>query len=120
MLFRSNKTISFGYRQREGLRNQTDLSFIWPLAPEWSMMGRWQEDLENKQTPEALLGVEYASCCWKVRVAARQWIEDDSNGQKDSAIYLQFVLKGLGEVGNGDSALKDIIGFKEREENNDY
>ncbi|GGK73413.1 LPS-assembly protein LptD [Amphritea balenae] len=115
-----NKTISFGYRQRDGLRNQTDLSFIWPLAPEWSMMGRWQEDLENKQTPEALLGVEYASCCWKVRLAARQWIEDDSIGQKDSAIYLQFVLKGLGEVGNGDSALKDIIGFKEREENNDY
>lgn len=116
-----NKRFSFSYRHREDVRQQTDLSFIWPLGTNWNILGHWQEDLENKQTPEALLGLEYASCCWKVRFAARQWIDDDSNGIEDSAIYLQFILKGLGSLGNsGNSTFNDIIGFKEREENNDY
>ncbi|WP_299204896.1 LPS-assembly protein LptD [uncultured Amphritea sp.] len=115
-----NKVIGFSYRYRENTRSQAEISFIWPLAPEWTLMGRWQEDMENSQTPEALLGLEYASCCWKVRVAARQWIEDDSGGREDSALFLQFILKGLGTVGGGSAALQDIIGFKEREENDDY
>ena len=115
-----NKAIGFSYRYRENRRNQAEVSFIWPLAPEWTLMGRWQEDIENSQTPEALLGVEYSSCCWKVRVAARQWIEDDSGGREDSAVFLQFILKGLGTLGGGSTALEDIIGFKEREENDDY
>lgn len=115
-----NKVIGFSYRYRENIRSQAEISFIWPLAPEWTLMGRWQEDMENSQTPEALLGLEYASCCWKVRVAARQWIEDDSGGREDNALFLQFILKGLGTVGGGNSALQDIIGFKEREENDDY
>ncbi|BBB25248.1 LPS-assembly protein LptD [Amphritea japonica] len=115
-----NKAISFSYRYREEVRNQAEATFIWPLSPEWSAMGLWQKDLENSQTPEALLGLEYASCCWKVRVAARRWIEDDSDGKEDTALFLQFVLKGLGGIGNDSSALEGIFGFKEREENNDY
>mgnify|MGYP000011532410 FL=1 len=115
-----NKVVGFSYRYREDLRSQAEISFIWPMSPEWTVMGRWQEDMENSQTPEALLALEYASCCWKVRVAARQWIEDDSGGREDSALFLQFILKGLGTVGGGNAALQDIIGFKEREENDDY
>ncbi|WP_417223887.1 LPS-assembly protein LptD [Amphritea sp.] len=115
-----NKVINFSYRYRENVRSQAEVSFIWPLSPEWTALGLWQEDMENNQTPEAMLGLEYASCCWKVRVAARQWIEDDSGGQEDTALLLQFVLKGLGSIGNGSKALQDIDGFNEREENDDY
>ncbi|MDO6563971.1 LPS-assembly protein LptD [Amphritea sp. 1_MG-2023] len=115
-----NKVINFSYRYREDLRDQTEISFIWPLSPEWTVLGRWQEDMENSQTPEAMLALEYASCCWKVRVAARQWIEDDSDGEEDTALFLQFILKGLGTIGNGSNTLQDIVGFQEREENDDY
>lgn len=115
-----NKVVNFSYRYRENVRSQAEVSFIWPLSPEWTLLGRWQEDMEHSQTPEALLGLEYASCCWKVRVAARQWIEDDSDGREDNALIVQFVLKGLGSVGNGSDALQDIVGFQEREENDDY
>lgn len=111
-----NKVISFNYRQREDEREQTDLSFIWPVNPTWSVLGRWQKDLFNNQTPETLLGLEYESCCWRFRVAARRWIEDDSNQNTDNAIYLQFILKGLGSLGSSDDALQDIVGFREREE----
>ena len=116
-----NQVFNFSYRHREDVRQQTDLSLIWPINQHWNVLGRWQEDFENKQTPEALLGLEYSSCCWKLRVAARQWIEDDTGGVEDSALYLQFILKGLGALGNGGSgAFNEIIGFEEREENNDY
>ncbi len=114
-----NKIISFNYRQQDKEREQTDLSFIWPVNPTWSLMGRWQKDLFNNQTPETLLGLEYQSCCWKFRVAARRWIEDDSNQTSDNAIYLQFILNGLGTLGSGDNALQDIIGFRERENYHD-
>lgn len=114
-----NKVISLNYRQRNEEREQADLSFIWPVNPTWSVMGRWQRDLFNKQTPESLLGLEYQSCCWRFRVAARRWIEDDSNQTTDSAIYLQFILKGLGTLGTGGEALQDIIGFRERENYHD-
>lgn len=114
-----DKVISFNYRHRDNEREQTDLSFIWPIDPSWSVMGRWQKDLFNNQTPETLLGLEYESCCWKFRVAARRWIEDDSNQTTDNAIYLQFILTGLGTLGSGNDALQDIIGFKERENYHD-
>ncbi|MCV6609691.1 MAG: LPS assembly protein LptD [Amphritea sp.] len=114
-----NKVISFNYRQRDEEREQTDLSFIWPVSPTWSVMGRWQKDLFNNQTPETLLGLEYQSCCWKFRVAARRWIKDDSNQTTDNAIYLQLILNGLGTLGSGDNALQDIIGFRERENYHD-
>ena len=111
-----NKVISFNYRHRDEIREQTDLSFIWPVNPTWSVMGRWQKDLFNNQTPEMLLGLEYESCCWKFRVAARRWIEDDSEQTRENAVFLQFVLNGLGTLGTGKEALQDIIGFRERED----
>ncbi|MEH6579603.1 MAG: LPS assembly protein LptD [Amphritea sp.] len=115
-----NKIFNFSYRHREDVRQQTDTSFLWPVSQTWNVLGRWVEDFENNQTPEALLGLEYASCCWKLRVAVHHWIESDTEETEDNAVYLQFILKGLGALGNGGSALEDIIGFKEREENDDY
>jgi len=106
---------NFSYRFEENARKQIDSSFIWPLSQRWGLIGRWQHDLDNSETLESLLGVEYESCCWSVRLAARKWLDDTDN--TDSAIYLQFVLKGLGGIGSGSgSFLNDIIGYQEREE----
>lgn len=115
-----NKVVSLNFREREDTREQADLSFIWPVAKHWSVLGRWQEDIRNKTTPEALLGAEYSDCCWKVRIAAREYLPSGST-QRDSGIYLQFVLKGLGAFGQGGSGLfNNITGFEEREKQNDY
>ncbi|MBY4676078.1 LPS-assembly protein LptD [Marinobacterium arenosum] len=106
---------NFSYRFEEDAREQIDSSLIWPLGRQWSLLGRWQHDIQDSENLETLLGLEYESCCWSVRFAARRWLDDTDN--TDSGFYLQFYLKGLGGLGSGSgSYLDDIIGFREREE----
>jgi LPS-assembly protein len=106
--------------------NQHDLSVIWPVAAHWSVIGRWQHDYGRNRTLEALGGFEYDSCCWKLRLVNRYWIDydeyglnPDRNEKGDRGIFLQIVLKGLGGVvGNQvESFLDDgIKGYRERED----
>lgn len=106
--------------------NQHDFSFIWPLVPQWSLIGRWQHDYSQNRTLEAFGGFEYDSCCWKLRLINRYWIDYDEydlnpdvNEEADNGIFLQIVLKGLGGVvGNKVESFLDegIEGYREREE----
>lgn len=106
--------------------NQHDFSFIWPLVPQWSVIGRWQHDYSRSRTLEAFGGFEYDSCCWKLRLINRYWIDYDEtdlnpdlNDEPDTGIFLQIVLKGLGGVvGNATETFLDegIQGYRERED----
>ena len=106
--------------------NQHDFSFIWPVVPQWSVIGRWQHDYSRSRTLEAFGGFEYDSCCWKLRLINRYWIDydetslnPDRNDEPDTGIFLQIVLKGLGGVvGNGTETFLDegIQGYRERED----
>lgn len=97
-------------------REQIDIAGKWPLSPSWSLVGRWTEDLNNNENLETLLGVEYGSCCWKVRFTGqRQVIDGSTDYERENAFYLQFVLKGFGSLGQseGRQFLKDLTGFDE-------
>jgi len=106
--------------------NQHDFSFIWPVVPQWSVIGRWQHDYSRSRTLEAFGGFEYDSCCWKLRLINRYWIDydetslnPDRNDEPDTGIFLQIVLKGLGGVvGNATETFLDkgIQGYRERED----
>ncbi|UVE17386.1 LPS-assembly protein LptD [Pseudomonas sp. LS44] len=105
---------------------QHDLSTIWPLVPQWSAIARWQYDYSRNRTLEAFGGFEYDSCCWKLRLINRYWVDYDEytlspdlNEQGDHGIFLQIVLKGLGGVvGNKVESFLDqgIQGYRERED----
>lgn len=136
------KVINAGYRYRNDTRRfnprtgrfefageeykveQSDLSTIWPLAPQWSAIARWQYDYNRSRTLEAFGGFEYDSCCWKLRLINRYWIENDEfdltrQDDADRGIFLQIVLKGLGGVvGNKVDSFLDqgIQGYRERED----
>ncbi len=125
----SNRLVYFSFRDNTGLEyyeepedevRQTDLAFRWPLSPTWNVIGRWQQDLLHEENLETLLGVEYGGCCWKVRLTGRQWVTD-ANGttdiDRDSGVFLQFVLRGLGSFGQGGGRefLTDITGNNEEE-----
>ncbi|GGD07012.1 LPS-assembly protein LptD [Halopseudomonas salina] len=105
--------------------DQSDLSFMWPLNPQWSVIGRWQHDFAGDRTLEAFGGLEYDSCCWKLRFINRYWLdynerESVANDTGNTGIFLQIVLKGLGSVtGNRVESLLDegIPGYRERENN---
>ncbi|MCY1343569.1 LPS-assembly protein LptD [compost metagenome] len=105
---------------------QHDLSTIWPLAPQWSVIARWQFDYNRSRTLEAFGGFEYDSCCWKLRLINRYWLDYDEyslspdlNEEADRGIFLQIVLKGLGGVvGNKVDTFLDqgIQGYRTRED----
>jgi len=106
--------------------SQHDFSVIWPLAQQWSLISRWQYDYGRNRTLEAFGGFEYNSCCWKLRLINRYWIDYDEvslnpsrNDEPDRGIFLQIVLKGLGGVvGNKVETFLDqgIQGYRERED----
>lgn len=106
--------------------NQHDFSTIWPIVPQWSAIARWQYDYGRNRTLEAFGGFEYDTCCWKLRLINRYWIDNDEtslnprlNDEPDRGIFLQIVLKGLGGVfGASTESFLDqgIQGYRERED----
>ncbi|HNB19685.1 MAG TPA: LPS assembly protein LptD, partial [Agitococcus sp.] len=84
---------------------QTNLSFVQPLNERWQLMGLWQYDLLNKETPEALIGASYEACCWQVSLYRRQFLADvDNNSSADrqrNAFFIELSLKGLAGLSSG-------------------
>ena len=100
---------------------QTDISFLLPANENWSVIGRWGYDLEYERSFENLVGVEYDSCCWRVRLVNRRYLKEDSDDplmvEPQRGVFLQFQLKGLGGIGNelDDILNESIRGFENRE-----
>lgn len=105
---------------------QTDMSVMWPVVPQWSAIARWQYDYNRNRTLDAFAGFEYDSCCWKLRLINRYWLDYDENNQRpndnreaDRGVFLQIVFKGLGSVTGQkiDTFLDEgIKGYRERED----
>ncbi len=114
-----NRLVSFAYHRLHGDPllgedlEQTDVAALWPITRKWHFIGRWLYSLKDDRSLETLAGVEYESCCWAVRVVGRNYATT-TEGETNSAIYLQLVLKGLGNIGqNIDQLLKnDILGYE--------
>ncbi|MBS3959186.1 MAG: LPS assembly protein LptD, partial [Xanthomonadaceae bacterium] len=100
------------YRYREGLLEQTDLSFAAPLSAEWRAVGRWAWSLREDRNLEALAGLEWRSCCMAVRVLAREHLRD-FDGRSNRGVYLEVELNGIGRFGrDSERLLSDaILGF---------
>ncbi len=96
---------------------QTDLSFAWPFARNYSLLGRWNYDLTNERDIENLSGIQYESCCWALRLLYQRYRTDD-DGTDDpykTSIMFQFVLKGFGSISekNAINTLKQaILGYQ--------
>jgi LPS-assembly protein len=110
---------------------ETDISFVWPLSPAWTLLGRWNYGLDNRQTIESLVGVEYNDCCWRARIVFRRELEEPrllrvempgmptrfvTDRRADSGIYFEFQLRGLASLGGRlNSMIQDSIpGFDPR------
>lgn len=91
--------------------DQVDFSTTLPLWQNWKLLARYQYDLTNDISLEETAGVEYSSCCWSLRVVYQEGV--DWNQGRDSGLYLEFVLQGLGSLGkNLDQLLqKSIFGY---------
>lgn len=107
--------------------DQLDASVIWPVANQWSAIGRINYDFNYHTELDTFVGLEYDDCCYRVRLLARRWVdfdlssnflEDIDSDDYDQGVFVEIQLKGIGGLGRRISSLLDraIIGYDEREE----
>ena len=86
------------------------------------MFAQHKIDITNSTTLEQITGVEFANCCYKVRLVNRDWLVSQAAGQ-EHGVFLELELKGLGDsdtrlFGTGDAEIeefmKNITGYNER------
>lgn len=101
------RVLGLSYRyHRATLQRQADTVLLWPLTRQWRFTGRWQYDLENEKSLDAIGGLEYESCCWIGRIisrASRTTIDEELN----HSVMVNLELKGLATVGK---RLEDTLG----------
>ncbi|MBQ0758181.1 MAG: LPS-assembly protein [Zhongshania sp.] len=124
LLFNTGYTFRREGNNLGGLENdvkQGDISLSLPLNDQWKLFAKTQYDFEDDRPVENLIGAEYQNCCWLTRIVYQRALEpDDNNGsnvsgvntgtQNNSAVLIEFQLKGLGGLGTAvTSVLKDSI-----------
>jgi LPS-assembly protein len=100
---------------RRGDLEQVDGSIAWPIGERWSAFGRMVYSLEDDKPLDQFAGIEYRSCCWKLRLVGRRYVRSRT-GDMDTSILLQLELNGLSSVGTGaDTFLeRSIRGYSPR------
>ncbi len=101
---RNGSRLAFEYRFRRDRVDQFDVRYLWPVNENWRLFSRVSYSLDNSSLLEGLVGVEYDSCCWALRVAVRRYLRDRNGGERD-ALYAELRLKGLGAFGRREPAL---------------
>lgn len=109
---------------RPPLSSRNDLSMLggslaWPIRDHWQVVGSLNYDLVHGYPQTFLYGVEYDSCCWAIRfVAGRTLVglNPHQNPVFNHAYYVQWQLKGLGNINRGNPAsflLNNIPGYQD-------
>ncbi len=90
--------VNLSYRYRRNLLEQADFSFLYPLSPSWSLVGRYYYSLSDRKLLEGIAGVQWDSCCLAVRLVGRRYIQN-RQGDLNNALQVEIELKGLGSAG---------------------
>ena len=89
---------ALSYRFRDRVLDQLDARVRIPLTGQLNLIGRGVYSIKDDDSLELLAGIEYESCCWAVRLTAREYIRD-REVTKQTAVFLELHLKGLGSLG---------------------
>ncbi|MCK0744417.1 LPS-assembly protein LptD [Chromohalobacter nigrandesensis] len=97
-------------------REDYDVSFAYQATPSLDLIGRFLYDNTNDRALEQLAGVQFNDCCSAVQLVWREWVEDNDTANRidddytDRGLFLRFVFKGLGGVGQeADSYFEEAI-----------
>ncbi len=106
---------------RQQSLEQSDVSMVLPLNNHWRTVTRWNYDLQNKRNLELLAGLEYETCCWKLRLAGRRYSQN-INEDYNNSIEFQLVLKGLGQIGSplGELLKRGVRGYDDQDDRDIY
>ena len=106
------KLFNLGYRFRQDLLEQGNISWSWPLSESWNFLGHYNYSLRDNKSLEQFYGLEYESCCWGIRMVYRQYVST-RDGQEDNSFGIQFILKGMTSIGTNANKLleRGILGY---------
>jgi len=118
----NNQIVDVKYTEKLNSTQQGEVSVVWPLNPQWTLIAKHKEDLRNQQLQDGIVGIEYANCCWKGRLVSRHWLVDQTKGV-EHGVFFELSLKGLGDsekqLTSGNQVrmadfMKGITGYNER------
>jgi len=72
----SKHVVNLAYRYQKNTFEQWDGSVAWPIAEHWSAVGRLVYSIIDKQTIEQVAGFEYKSCCWRIQIVQRRYVDN--------------------------------------------
>lgn len=127
-LFHLSEKVPASYLQHSRLENKklTHASIAVPLSAYWRIVGMWNYDWNRKESIESVAAVEYNGCCWSAKLAYREFIDIFRGAEisqqpytefkSRSGIFIEFQLKGLGNIGSDLVRLleRTVPGFSEQ------
>ncbi|WP_312190193.1 LPS assembly protein LptD [Leclercia sp.] len=83
---------------KEGI-SQVGGTASWPIADRWSIVGAYYFDTNQSKSADQMLGVQYNSCCYAIRVGYERklngWDVDKNQSVYDNVIGFNIELRGL-------------------------
>ncbi|MEE2893327.1 MAG: LPS-assembly protein LptD [Pseudomonadota bacterium] len=112
---------NIAYRTRGKNIDQADLSFSWPFRPNMALIARYFYDIENEETLEALAGIQYDDCCWRLRLVGRDFLRPTQGldvADSETGVFVEVVMKGLAgfDSGLGSVLEEGIYGFRQQQD----
>lgn len=105
--------------QRRGEVKQAKVSTYWPLSAKLHFAAAWRYDLLANKDLEFLVGLGYAGCCWRMRLAWQSFLVNAGGGrtETDEGVFLQLAPKGFGSIrsASNNSYSNVIDGFRDAE-----
>ncbi|EOI3443970.1 LPS assembly protein LptD [Cronobacter turicensis] len=77
--------------------NQVGMTASWPIVDRWSVVGAYYYDTNANEAADQMLGVQYNSCCYAIRVGYERKLNgwDTDKSKYDEVIGFNIELRGL-------------------------
>jgi LPS-assembly protein len=108
VLYRADnyRVLNVSYRFRRDSVREIDVAGAWPVGDRWNIVGRYDYSLLDNEPLERFVGLDYSTCCWGVRLVARRNLAT-RDGESDTSVSLQLLLKGFGSTQSPAESLLD-------------
>ena len=115
---KQNQIFNTSYRFSRGEQEEVDFSAVLPFNSRTSIIGKVNYSFNNRRSNtedvlEKMIGVEYESCCYGIKLVAREFW----NGTKiDDILYFEFLPKGIATSDNRTAELlrDGILGYQDK------
>ncbi|WP_232059369.1 LPS-assembly protein LptD [Kineobactrum salinum] len=124
--------VGYSYRRpltlvdRDIVTAQAHLSTYYPINDRWRVFAALNYSVESNTSIEDMFGIEYDSCCWRIRLLHLRYFDtagrqnpdfSDPDLEREYSTQVQVVLKGMGGFGSRvTDLLEDMIrGFHDRD-----